>query len=102
MRRKGSYFFSNTVANAGQRNFSVKNAYQLEFINNTMFAIEVLERNTGKLTIPANSSIKLSAHPDYPLEYFSSSVIFKNEALEQDSLIILSTVCYGGRHSKKI
>jgi len=65
-----------------------KNIFQIEFINNTAFEIQVLDRETGDIRIPANDSFRFVGHPEAPVE-IRYKVRFNTLAPASDFLVIL-------------
>ena len=70
------------------RTLNRTNIFQIEFINNTAFEIQVLDRETGDIRIPANDKVQFIGHPEAPVQ-IRYKVRFNTIAPTSDFLVIL-------------
>ncbi len=77
---------SNSVTDG--KTLNRRNIFHVELINNTAFEIQVLDRDSGDIRIPANDRVRFIGHPGAAVE-LRYKVRFNAAAPTTDFLIIL-------------
>ena len=77
---------SNSVTDS--KTLDRKHVYNLELINNTAFEIQVIDRDSGDIRIPANNRIRFVGNPVAPVQ-LRYKVRFNVGAPTTDFLIII-------------
>ena len=77
---------SNSVTDS--RTLDRLNVYNLELINNTAFEIQVVDRDSGDVRVPANDRIRFNGNPFAPV-HVRYKVRFNVAAPTTDFIIII-------------